>query len=288
MFAVIGATGNVGSALGRELAEAARNARTRHALGRGGALRAGGPTRCDTPRVRLGDPDLAQPESLRRPLRGARAVFLMVAGSGAGLDARAIVETVVASGAQRLVLLSSIGTRSRPSASSHEPLRIFENEVQRSGLAWTILQPGGFDSNTLAWAPSVRTQRAVAAPFADVALPLVDPDDIASVAAAALRDPRHAGAVYELTGPVGISPREQAQALSEAIGAPLSFTELTRGQAAEAWRAFMPAEVVETTLDALGSPNALERRISSDVERVLGRPARSFAAWATRNAGMFR
>ena len=123
----------------------------------------------------------------------------------------------------------------------------------------------------------VRAQRTVAAPFGDVAIPVVDPDDIAAVAAAALRDERHAGAIYELTGPEGIGPREQTNALAEAIGVALSFVELTRAQAAEAWRAFMPSTVVETTLDAIGTPNEIERRISPDVEQVLGRPAQSFA-----------
>ena len=50
----------------------------------------------------------------------------------------------------------------------------------------------------------------------------------------------------------------------------------------------MPPTIVETTLDAIGTPNELERRISPDVERVLGRPAQSFQAWAKRNADAFR
>ena len=277
MIAVIGATGNVGRSLVRALAEAGEEV---VAISR----RGGG----DTPRVRHATADLVEPAQLRDVLRGAQAVFLMVAGSGDGLDARAIVGAVSEAGARRIVLLSSIGTRSRPVASSHEPLRKLEVEVKRSGLAWTILQPGGFDSNSLAWLPSVRAQRTVAAPFGEVAIPLVDPDDIAAVAAAALRDERHAGRVYELTGPAHITPRAQSQALAAAIGVPLTFIELTRAQAAEAWGAFMPKAVIETTLDALGTPNEIERRISPDIEDVLGRPAQPFAAWAARHADAFR
>ena len=277
MIAVIGATGNVGRSLVRALAEADEDVL---AISRRGGR--------DAPRVRHAAADLAQPARLRELLRGAQAVFLMVAGSGDGLDAAAIVGALSDAGARRIVLLSSIGARSRPAASSHEPLRVFEIEVQRSGLSWTILQPGGFDSNALAWVPSVRAQRTIAAPFGDVAVPLVDPDDIAAVAAASLRDERHAGRIYELTGPVRITPREQAQVLGAAMGVPLTFVELTRAQAAEAWRAFMPPTVVETTLDALGTPNELERRISPDVEAVLGRRAQPFAAWAARHADAFR
>jgi uncharacterized protein YbjT (DUF2867 family) len=135
---------------------------------------------------------------------------------------------------------------------------------------------------------SIRGQRAVVAPFGDVAIPLVDPDDIGQVAAAALRDESHAGKTYELTGPAAITPRAQTEALSAAIGIPLSFRELTRSQAVEAWSKFMPPLIVETTLDAIGMPNEIELRVSADIERVLGRPAQSFADWATRTAAMFR
>jgi uncharacterized protein YbjT (DUF2867 family) len=277
MIGVIGATGNVGRALVKNLADAGDDV---VALSRRGGQAA--------PRIRHVAADLARPDQLRDALHGATAVFLMIAGSGDGLDVRAIVDAVKQAGTTRVVLLSSVGSHSRPTAASHEPLRRLEAEVKRSGLSWTILQPGGFDSNAMAWIPSVRAQRTVAAPFADVAIPVVDPDDIAAMAAAALGDARHAGATYELTGPVAISPREQAAALSAAIGIPLTFVELTRAQAAAAWQAFMPASVVETTLDAIGQPNAAERRVSPDIERVLGRPAQSFAAWAARNADLFR
>ena len=201
MIGIIGATGNVGTTLVRTLADAGENV---VAISRRGGQ--------DSLRVRHAVADLARPEQLRDALRGTQAVFLMIAGSGEGLDPRAIVDALSESGARRIVLLSSIGARSRPTAISHEPLRVLEGEVKRSGLLWTILQPGGFASNALAWIPGVRAQRTVAAPFGDVAIPVVDPDDIAAVAAAALRDERHAGAIYELTGPKGIEPREQTNA----------------------------------------------------------------------------
>lgn len=50
----------------------------------------------------------------------------------------------------------------------------------------------------------------------------------------------------------------------------------------------MPAELADDTLDILGSPSPAELRVSPDVQRVLGRPPRSFADWAARNAAAFR
>jgi hypothetical protein len=51
---------------------------------------------------------------------------------------------------------------------------------------------------------------------------------------------------------------------------------------------FMPAPVVDATLDVLGMPSEAEQRVSPDVERVLGRPPRTFAEWAVRNVAAFK
>ncbi|MEU1269433.1 hypothetical protein [Streptomyces sp. NPDC005799] len=50
----------------------------------------------------------------------------------------------------------------------------------------------------------------------------------------------------------------------------------------------MPEPVVERTLDILGAPSAGLRRVSPDVERLLGRPPRAFAQWAAGNIAAFR
>nr|BFE79075.1 hypothetical protein GCM10020093_016760 [Planobispora longispora] len=154
-----------------------------------------------------------------------------------------------------MVLLSSQGVATRPDSASHGVVaRSIEDAVRQSGMHWTILRPGGFDSNTYAWAESVRTARTVAAPFGDVGLPTIDPDDIAEVAAAALREDGHAGQVYELTGPALITPRQQAEAIGDAIGEPIRFVEQTRDEARAQMSRFMPGPVVETTLSILGEP----------------------------------
>jgi uncharacterized protein YbjT (DUF2867 family) len=151
-----------------------------------------------------------------------------------------------------------------------------------------MLRPGGFHSNTLQWAGAVRAGRTVAAPFGDVALPTVDPDDIAEVAAVVLRDASHVGQVYELTGPAPVSPRQQAAAIGDALGEPVRFVEQTRDEARAEMVRFMPEPVADATLAMLGAPSDGLLRLRPDVERLLGRPPRSFAEWAVRNAAAFR
>ncbi|MGW2874597.1 NAD(P)H-binding protein, partial [Kitasatospora sp. NPDC001225] len=191
-------------------------------------------------------------------------------------------------GGRRIVLLSSQGVATRPFGPTRIAMRAVEDALRDSGLDWSILRPGGFASNALWWAESVRAHRVVAAPFGDVGVPIVDPADIAEVAAACLVDDRHTGAVYELTGPELITPRRQAEAVAAALGTPVRFHDLTRDEARAAMARSMPVELAEDTLDILGSPNPAELRVSPDVRRVLGTAPRTFADWAARHAAAFR
>lgn len=81
-----------------------------------------------------------------------------------------------------------------------------------SSMEWTILRPGGSASNALAWVPMIKETNAVHAPYGDAALPVVDPLDIAEVAAATLTEDGHSGRTYEITGPAPTTPREFAAA----------------------------------------------------------------------------
>jgi uncharacterized protein YbjT (DUF2867 family) len=274
MIVVTGATGNVGRPLVRALATSGEQVT---AVSRGiSAL--------DVPAgVRHQRADIAKPESLKPALGGAETLFLLTSGDfvSAGGDVGEVLDVARAGGIRRVVLLSSQGvaTGSHPST--------LEDPVTRSGLEWTLLRPGGFHSNTLMWAETVRVQRVIAAPFGDVAIPTVDPTDIADVAAAVLRGTGHVGAAYELTGPAAISPRQQAMAIAGALGEPVRFVEQSRAEARAKMLRSMPEPVVEATLDILGTPKAAEQRVSPDVERILGRPPRTFAEWAARNIAAF-
>ncbi|MEU4244824.1 NAD(P)H-binding protein [Actinoplanes sp. NPDC026619] len=279
MFVVVGATGNVGRTLTSILA----------ASGAAVTAVSRGQRPVVVPHtVHVHRADLTQPASLRPALTGAEALFLLVEGAGANLDMAEILRVVTAAGVKRIVLQSSQAVGTRPGAGSHAPLQAIEDLVRRSGLGWTVLRPGGFASNAFAWAEPIRAERRVAAPFGDVGLPVVDPDDIAEVAAAALRDTAHDGRTYELTGPALSTPRERVADLAAALGEPIGFAGQTPDEAREQMLRFMPPPAVEGTLAIIGAPTEREQRISPDVAEVLGRSPRPFRAWATRNIDAFR
>jgi uncharacterized protein YbjT (DUF2867 family) len=281
MIVVTGASGNAGRELVAALAAAGEpvTATSRR------IAEAGVPAG-----VRAVRADLTDAESLRPVFEGADAVFLQNGGPSLHrLRPRDLVDAAKRGGVRRVVLLSSQGVATRPESPSHgQAMRVVEDAVRESGLEWTVLRPGGFHSNAYAWAESVRASRTVAAPFGDVGLPTVDPADIAGVAAVALREDGHAGRIYELTGPEPITPRQQAEAIGEALGEPVRFVEQSPEEAREQMLAFMPEPVVETTLAILGAPTPAERRVSPDVAQVLGRAPHGFAEWARRTVRAFR
>ncbi|MFI6689882.1 SDR family oxidoreductase [Streptomyces sp. NPDC050485] len=279
MIVVTGATGNVGRPLTQALAEAGEQvtAVSRHAV----AMPEG---------VRHVAADLAEPTSLTPALDGAKALFLLLSGDLHAPEAGPadIIGLAAASGVRRVVLLSSQGVATRPLGPSRVAMRAVEDALRESGLNWVVLRPGGFASNALAWAESVRTRGTAAAPFGDVGVPVVDPADIAEVAAACLLDDRHTGGVYELTGPEVITPRQQTEAIAAALGSPVRFHELTRDEAKATMTKFVPAELADDTLDIIAAPNPAELRISPDVEQVLGLAPRPFSDWVARNIAAFR
>ncbi|MYU07268.1 NAD(P)H-binding protein [Streptomyces sp. SID8366] len=279
MIVVTGATGNVGRTLTQALAEAGERvtAVSRHTA--------------EVPQgVRHVRADLAEPQTLAPVLDGAKALFLLLSGDlhAPGAGPAGIIDLAAASGVRRVVLLSSQGVATRPLGPTRIAMRELEDALRGSGLDRAVLRPGGFASNAFAWAESVRAHGVVAAPFGDVGVPVVDPADIAEVAAACLLDDRHNGGVFELTGPEVITPRQQARAIAAALGSPVRFHELTREEAKAAMTRFVPPELADDTLDIIGAPNSAESRISPDVERVLGRAPRPFGDWVDRNLAAFR
>jgi uncharacterized protein YbjT (DUF2867 family) len=279
VFVVTGATGNIGRPLTEALARAGEDvvAVARH------------PAELP-PGVRFQAADLANPATVQPVLNGAEAVFLLLSGpalgSRQGLDG--IVDAIKGAGVPHVVLLSAQAARTRPEAAAYTAVRMLEDAVQWSGTGWTILRPGGFDSNALAWAGSVRSQRTVRAPFGDVGLPLIDPADIADTAAAIMVSRSHVGRTYELTGPAPVSPRQQAAVLSQMLGEPVHFLEQSPAEARAQRIQVMPESMADTTLAIFGMPTNRERQISPAVEAILGRPPRTFTDWASRHVAAFR
>jgi NAD(P)H dehydrogenase (quinone) len=100
-----------------------------------------------------------------------------------------------------------------------------EDVVRRSPFAWTILQPCAYVQN---FVPALRSGASrLEVPY-DVGrlFGLVDLSDVAEATATVLSDDGHAGATYELGGPVLVSVADVAAAASAALGRAVTASRL--------------------------------------------------------------
>ncbi|MFD6564233.1 NAD(P)H-binding protein [Micromonospora profundi] len=276
MILVTGATGNIGSALVRQLhADGAAPVRGLTRDVAGAALPDG---------VEPVEGDLAQAALLKHALDGVRSLFLV---SRMGADAEVLTAARQA-GVDHVVLVSSITVQTHPHlAAAGENLAV-ERLLKGSGMGWTILRPTQFASNTLWWAASIREHRTVRVPYADVGLPTIHPADIAAVARVALTESGHQGRTYALTGPERITARQQVETIAAALGRDVSFVEISRRAAHREMAAIMGDETADAVLDLMGGDvNHELLKVRDTVSRVTGFPARPFQQWATENAAAF-
>ncbi|MFC8422757.1 SDR family oxidoreductase [Streptomyces sp. NPDC057236] len=278
MILVTGATGNIGSALVRQLR-----------LSGVGPVR--GLTR-DASRssfpdgVEAVEGDLTRPASLKSALDGARSLFL-VPGTGADAD---VLTAARQAGVKHVVLVSSITVRTHPHLPAAAENLAVERLLQDSGMSWTVLRPTQFVSNALWWTESIQKHRSIQVPYADTGLPAIHPADIAAVARAALTEPgRHHGRTYALTGPERITPRQQARAIGAALGDEVSVEEISREEAHRQMAPFMGAQTAHAVLDLMGGDvNDELLKVHDTVSSVTSSPARPFRQWATENVAAFR
>ena len=278
MILVLGATGKVGRALVPALLDAGAAVR---ALTRDPAKAAIDP-RAETVRG-----DLDDTAALPRLLDGVDRVFVLTQGAGLERE-RAVAEAAARTGVRHLVKLSTTGVhfgQDDPITRTHAEA---EQVIREAGPDWTILRPGAFMDNRFAWRNSVRADSAVYVPEGDPASALVHVRDIADVAVLALTQAGHAGETYELTGGEALTTEQQVALLSEALGRPLKFVEEPVAAARERMFSFgWPAQMIDGFFTLKRASADHEHVVFDTVERLLGRPARTFAGWARENAPKF-
>lgn len=162
-----------------------------------------------------------------------------------------------------------------------------EQAVADSGVDWTRLEPQEFMSNTLEWTESIRNEGVVREPY-DHPSALVHEADIAAVAATALLEDGHVGAAYNITGPVTLTPRERIAVLSRAVGRDIAFVPITHEQAVERlMKKGVSREDADYVIGWYATPAPDAYTVVDTVEKVTGRPARTFEDWVAEYAERF-
>lgn len=206
-----------------------------------------------------------------------------------GVDA--FVRQAKANGVSHFVVLSSLAAaleheRDKGSASAVHHLDI-ERTIADSGVPATILRPGTFALNLLAWAQPLKYGDTVRGPYAGSAQAPIHEADVAAVAAVALTAPGHGGKVYPMTGPEALTRVQQLEAIGAALGRQLHFEETSPEAFSADMGKFMPPPIIKMLLDYWSDTVAAPDVVRPTVEQVTGRKARTLAQWARDHVGDF-
>lgn len=151
--------------------------------------------------------------------------------------------------------------------------------------AWRWLTIAGSARRGSWHAPLVAGELAL--PAGEVPEPFIDLEDVADAAVTVLSEPgRHAGRVYELSGPRALTFAEAVELISRASGLPITYKQIS------------PAEYAATLVeDGVGEDDAhhvaemfvlMERGLiaapTDDLATVLGRAPRTFEDYVVRTA----
>ena len=247
--------------------------------------------------------------SVTRPLDHAAAF----AGVGTVFLAGAVADTtpdVVRlardAGAAKVVVLSSHGTEYEP---DYPPETWFwlaiEHAVERSCLRWTHIRPsavmgaaieGTYPATGSDWPETIRGERTVREAFLQSGYyPFIHEDDLAAVAAVAMRTDDHVGAVLEAVGPP-ISTRSRLAGIGRAIGCEITGVEVSPEDSRAIWRRHGWTDSgIDVTLYALREYHIRLDELTAwtDAQRpsvadLIGRRPRSFDDWATEHAHLLR
>ncbi|MFD6169204.1 NmrA family NAD(P)-binding protein [Streptomyces coeruleorubidus] len=269
---VTGATGTVGRQVVAELLARGHEVRVLTRDASKAAFPAG---------VEVVEGDLTQPDGLAPALEGITGLHLITFG-GASF-------TPLETGPRILELARSAGVRRITVLHGGGPTPLEDAVRADDGVEWTVLMPVEFMANALEWADGIVASGKVREPFVSRLSAMVHEGDIGAVAAVALTEEGHAGQEYVITGPELLTVGDKVATIAAAVGREIALVELTEEQAVEQWRAAgLPENVIGFLLEAYGNTPEVGRTVASTVEKVTGRPARTFAQWAGEHADAFK
>jgi uncharacterized protein YbjT (DUF2867 family) len=194
---------------------------------------------------------------------------------------RTMVEAAAEAGVRHVVYTSFVGagadatfTLGRDHGDTEQAIR---DAAAAHGTTYTFLRDNFYADVLPLFADASGVIRG---PAGDGRVAAVARADVADVAAAVLREPEsHAGATYQLTGPESLTMTEVAARAGAVLGRVLRYEQETLAEAYASRRAAYP-DAADWQLDAWVSTytsiaDGSVESVSGDIERLLGRPART-------------
>ena len=230
-------------------------------------------------------------ESLEKALEGVDRLMLIGQDNPDQVQQHLnVIQAAKRQGVKHIVKLSAFGAdKNSPVALMRDHAEI-EDAIKDSGMEWTFIRPHLYMQNLLRFGDSVAENNTFLAPMAHDAYPLVDIRDVAEVAATILTTENHNSKIYTLTSPHAENYDEIAETLSSLLGktityqaqSPEDFESGLLESGTPEWRAYDLAYISKAYK---GSDKHL---ITSDIEDLLGRPARSVKDFLSDHLSTFK
>lgn len=230
--------------------------------------------------------DWDDPATFGAALTGTDRVYL-VAPPGSPEPAAVMLpflEQARKAGVRRAVLLSSSAI-----AAGGPAMGQIHQALPGLFAEWAVLRPSWFMQNFTGDQPhaqSIRADGTILTATGEGRVGFVDADDIAAVAVHALTDDRAPDSDLVITGPQALSYGDVAAVLSGVMGRTVTHRQLTYEQMRDRLAPVMPAEYAAMLAGMDRSiAEGAEDRTTDTVQRVTGRPAGTFRAFAERELG---
>lgn len=274
---IIGATGNVGSALLNQFAVSGKRVK---ALVR---------TQEKAKSVsQLADPvfgDLMVPATLGSAFKNIERVFVLAPpiGEAEVTMERNAFNAALEAGVKRIVYLSSCAA---PFGEGYPYVAHAANEKVLAGLDvdWTVLRPTRFMPFTPFVWNSILQQGLLLEQAGDGAMTTIDPADVAAVGLLALTADGHEGQKYALTSEDSFSTRQLGEMLSELLKIKLTVFD---GSTDELRTALIengaPGEYAPVMSHYFDTVAAGRWKVTDTVAQLLGRAPRSYREWLEIN-----
>lgn len=239
--------------------------------------------------LRVGD--LTQLRTVEGSFTGVDVAFVLAPpGNLAPVQCANALWAARQAGVKHVVRLSAVGAAHDAPTINSRLHALSDAELERSGLAYTILKPHFFMQNLMMAAGTVAQQGAIYFALGDAPLPMIDVRDVGAAVAAVLKDPApHAGKTYTLTGPAAVSMHGVASAIGLAVGKPVNYVALPVGAMIEQLAKFGVDDYGQTAMRDYFSAYAAgwQDQVTTAVPDLTGAPARSIAQFAHDHAAAF-
>jgi uncharacterized protein YbjT (DUF2867 family) len=231
--------------------------------------------------------DLTSGSSLVPALEGTDAVFLVNSGPEIPSRDAEAAHLAKAAGVKSLVKLSSMDAQQNVGTGTWHARG--ESAIRASGITFTFVQPSGFMSNALGWAPSIKAEGIVSSPTADGKIAFIHPNDIAAVATKVLTTEDYGGDSLPITGPEPLSYLEMTTKIGAAIGRPLKFRAIDERQESEQMLASCDSSEIAAAHMSIYRAIREGRlaKVTNNVARILGRKPLTFDQWVKENRRAF-